>query len=142
MTIRPNKFEPSTASYGTTKSKLLLSKSYIIEKNEWQLSAILRRSTIVFSVDINGIDRPIADIRGLRLFFYLINLVGIKRHVFDVCFEVKTCHYLSLIKRLELPLIRHLNSFIRVCFELVLSFSARQFEALGISEFRVYLVNK
>ncbi|MFT6122936.1 MAG: hypothetical protein ACJASG_001464 [Oleiphilaceae bacterium] len=104
-----------------------------------RLSAILRRSIIVFSVDINGIDRPISDI---RLLFYLINLVGIKRHVFDVCFEVKTCHYLSLIKRLELPLIRHLNSFIRVCFELVLSFSARQFEALGISEFRVYLVNK
>jgi hypothetical protein len=56
----------------------------------WRLIAILRRSTIVFSVDSNGIDRPIADIRGLRLFFYLINLVGIKRHVFDVCFEVKT----------------------------------------------------
>ncbi|MFT6909041.1 MAG: hypothetical protein ACJAS1_005748 [Oleiphilaceae bacterium] len=76
-----------------------------------RLSAILRRSIIVFSVDINGIDRPISDIRWLRLLFYLINLVGIKRHVLDVCFEVKTCHYLILIKLLELPLISHCSSF-------------------------------
>jgi hypothetical protein len=114
-----------------------------IERNlKRLLSAILSHSMIEFSVESNGIDRPISDIRWLRSLFYLINLVGIKRHVFDVCFEVKTCHYLSLVKQLELPQGKHLNSFIRVCFELVLSFLARQFEALGISEFRVYLVNK
>jgi hypothetical protein len=33
---------------------------------------------------------PIADIRWLRIFFFLINLVGIKRRVFDGCIELKT----------------------------------------------------
>ncbi|MFT6908050.1 MAG: hypothetical protein ACJAS1_004738 [Oleiphilaceae bacterium] len=47
-----------------------------------------RKCWRIFSLSDRSV--PIADIRGLRLFFYLINLVGIKRHVFDVCFEVKT----------------------------------------------------
>ncbi|MBN56165.1 MAG: DUF159 family protein [Oceanospirillaceae bacterium] len=95
MTIRPNKFEPSTASYGTTKSKLHLSKSYLIKNSERHL---VRKDNIDYLYYA-------PKIKKIRIFFEGASMCGrieVKKDLID-SLVFKTLHvHFDAIHNLDL----------------------------------------